>query len=60
MESQIPVRVIAIDGQVFEGQCWAYSADIAIEEYGFEEAFLEISGVVLLQTEIKEIQYIKD
>lgn len=59
MDSQMPVRVVAMDGQEFEGRCWAYSAEICKEEYGIEEACIDIGGVMLLQSEIVEIQYVE-
>lgn len=58
MDSRKVVRVSCVDGQIFTGLCWAYSAVRNQEEFDIPEATLEVGSTVLLQSEIEKIEYI--
>ena len=58
MDSQRPVCVITKDGQEYVGQCWAYSSDVSSDEYGLDEACLDMGGIIVPASDIKEIRYI--
>lgn len=57
MDSRKVVRVTCVDGQVFTGPCWAYSAVTNQEDFDIPEATLEIGSTSLLQSEIEKIEY---
>lgn len=57
MESGRQVRVTCKDGDVLEGQCWAYSSVTAEEELGIDEPVLDIKDYYIRASEIAKIEY---
>lgn len=58
MDSRRIVRVTCVDGQIFTGMCWAYSAAVNNEDFDIPEATLEVGSIGLLQSEIEKIEYV--
>ena len=57
MDSGRRVRVTCTDGQVFVGRCWAYSSLSNEEDFGIDEATIDIEcGVMLKLSEIESIE----
>lgn len=63
MEAGKTVRVTDTDGQVYTGYCWAYGNIQNQEEYGVDEASLEIGPqgkgphVCLYASEIEKVEF---
>lgn len=58
MDSKRMARVTCTDGQVFTGQCWAYGAIVAEEEYGVKEPCLDVGSTMLRASEIEKIEFV--
>lgn len=58
MESEKVVKVTCLDGEVFQGRCWAYSSVQNLEEDGVDEPSLEVQDTVLYLSDIQTIEYV--
>lgn len=58
MESGRQILLTTTDGQQFKGQCWACCETVSREDYGFDEACIEVGSTVITLSEIQAIEYI--
>ena len=60
MDSRRPVKVTSINGNVYTGMCWVYSSVCNDEEFGVDDASLEVQDTILYLHEIEKIEFVGD